>query len=258
MCAWLATTIVPPHHRRHDPSPSEIPTMRPFSIPAPASVLVAILACAALAGCTGGGGDLTAPAERSPSLAKVPNGGAIAALVVAPATVTGGATAQGTVTIGSAAPAKGTVVALASSHPAVAAVPASVTIPRGQTSATFAITTAPTAGASVTITASQGRSARSASLTVVAPRLARLALSPATIAVGATGQGTVTLDGPAPASTTVSLASGDPAVLVPPTVTIQAGMTGASFEVQGVAPAPSVTIAATLGADTRTATLGVR
>ena len=59
---------------------------------------------AALAGCTSADA-VTAPAARAPSLAKAPNGGAIAALVVSPATVTGGATAQGTFTIGGAAPA---------------------------------------------------------------------------------------------------------------------------------------------------------
>ena len=222
--------------------------------------VAACAACAALAGCTRD--DVTAPAVRAPvrtlSLAKAPGGGAIAALVVSPATVTSGTTAQGTVTLGSAAPAKGTSVALACIDPAVATVPASVTVPRGQTSATFAIATAPTGGASVTITATQGRSTQSASLTVVAPALVGLTLSPTTIAVADTSRGTVTLSGPVADNTMVTITSSDVAVLAPTTVMIPMGMTSASFTVKGLAPASSVTITATLGAETRTATLSVR
>ena len=224
-----------------------------------AAVVLAAVACLALAGCTRDDvTDVTAPGVRAPALARAPSGGAVVALVVSPATVTGGTTAQGTVTIGSAAPAKGTTVALASSDPAVATVPASVTVPRGRTSATFAIATALTGRASVTITATQGRSTQSAPLTVVAPALAGLALSPTTIAVGGTSQGTVTLTGPVAVNTMILLASSDAAVPVPPAVTVPAGWSSTTFAVTGLAPASAVTLTATLGAATRTATLAVR
>src|SRR5439155_5723045 len=60
----------------------------------------------------------------------------ITALTVSPASLTGGASASGTVTLSLAAPAGGAQVTLSSSSPA-AAVPASVTVAAGATSATF-------------------------------------------------------------------------------------------------------------------------
>lgn len=58
-----------------------------------------------------------------------------------PATVVGGKTATGTVTIDSPAPVGGIVVAVSSSAPKIASVPATVTIPAGATSASFLVTT---------------------------------------------------------------------------------------------------------------------
>ena len=58
-----------------------------------------------------------------------------------PTTVVGGNTATGTATIDSPAPAGGIVVALSSSRPKVAWVPATVTIPAGATSASFLVST---------------------------------------------------------------------------------------------------------------------
>src|SRR4029077_16830652 len=54
---------------------------------------------------------------------------------VAPGNVTGGTPATGVATLNQIAPAGGTVVALSSSHPAIASVPASVTVPAGARSA---------------------------------------------------------------------------------------------------------------------------
>ena len=72
-----------------------------------------------------------------------------------PTSVTGGAGSTGTVTLSAAAPTGGAVVTLGSSNAAVAAVPASVTVAAGQTTATFSITTTAVATATpVTITAS--------------------------------------------------------------------------------------------------------
>jgi hypothetical protein len=102
---------------------------------------------------------------------------------VNPASVTGGASSQGTVTLTSAAPAGGFTVA-PSSNNAAATVPASVSVPQGATSATFAITTgAVTASTPVTITGSAGGVTRSTTLTVTpAPQTA-------TLTVTATGRG---------------------------------------------------------------------
>ena len=226
--------------------------MHAFPTSTRTSVLLALVV-AALAGCASDAG-VTAPATRAPAFAKAPSGGAIAALVLSPTAVASGASAQGTVVIGSAAPAKGTTVTLASSDPTVATVPSNVTVPRGQTSATFAITTMPTGGATVTITASQGRSAQSATLNVAPPALTGLTLSPASLAVNATGQGTVTLSGLVVENTTVTLVTSRSGVVVPSTVTILAGLSRTTFEVLAL-QAGSFTITASLAAETRTAAL---
>ena len=62
---------------------------------------------------------------------------ALSSLAVSPTSVVGGASSTGTVTLTAPAPTGGSVVSLSSANAAVS-VPASVTVPGGQTSATFA------------------------------------------------------------------------------------------------------------------------
>jgi len=86
--------------------------------------------------------------------------------VLNPTSVVGGKTSQGTVTIGSAAPAGGLVISLKSSS-TTATVPASVTISAGQTSATFTVkTSAVTTKTTSTITATFGSTSKTAVLTI--------------------------------------------------------------------------------------------
>ena len=107
---------------------------------------------------------------------------ALAALSVSPASVTGGASSQGTVTLTAAAPAGGLTVALSSSS-AAATLPASVTVAAGATGATFAIaTTTVTTSTAATITATAGTLTRTAALTVSPPGQA------ATLTVTASGR----------------------------------------------------------------------
>src|SRR5205085_1280032 len=80
-------------------------------------------------------------ASKSASLTVQPP--ALAELSVKPGDVKGGASAAGTVRLSGKAPAGGLTISLASSNPAVASVPASVTVPGGAVSATFAIATSP-------------------------------------------------------------------------------------------------------------------
>ena len=75
--------------------------------------------------------------------------GQIAAITVSPSTVNGGATAQGTVSLDTGAPAGGVVVQLSSSNPNVANVPATATIPAGLVESTFNITTTQVASSTV-------------------------------------------------------------------------------------------------------------
>ena len=89
-----------------------------------------------------------------------------AGLSLYPATVTGGSSSLGTVTLSSYAPPGGVVVTLSSDTPAVT-VPASVTVPGGQRSATFPVsTTDVNAATTATISATAGGVTQTATLTV--------------------------------------------------------------------------------------------
>ena len=113
----------------------------------------------------------------APALADGGGGGgsgpALAGLTVSPASVAGGTSATGTVTLAAAAPAA-TGVALSSSNLNVAGVPASVTVAAGSASASFTVVTpvAVPASTDVTITASLGGVSVPAVLTVTGPPLA--------------------------------------------------------------------------------------
>jgi hypothetical protein len=82
-------------------------------------------------------------AKRSPIAAAIPTAFEWSARCgyVSPSTVSGGATARGTVSLDAGAPAGGVVVQLSSSNPNVANVPATATIPAGFVESTFNITT---------------------------------------------------------------------------------------------------------------------
>ncbi|MFY7952319.1 MAG: hypothetical protein ACOVT5_07410, partial [Armatimonadaceae bacterium] len=81
---------------------------------------------------------------------------AAASIVVTPSTVVGGDTATGTVTL-VAAPGIDTVVTLTSANTAVVSVPATVTVKKGATSASFTVTTnAPASSTTVTLSATTG------------------------------------------------------------------------------------------------------
>ncbi|HWM43315.1 MAG TPA: PIG-L family deacetylase, partial [Burkholderiales bacterium] len=175
---------------------------------------------------------------------------ALASLAVSPASVTGGGTATGTATLSAAAPAGGAQVALSSNNGA-ASVPASVTIPAGATSATFSVTTSAVgAPASVTISGSYGGATQTAALTVTPAVISSLVMSPSSVAGGTPASGTVTLSGPAPAGgAQVALSSNNAAVIVPPSVTVAAGATSASFNAATtpVAAPTTVTISGSYG-----------
>ena len=107
-------------------------------------------------------------------------------LAVSPASLAGGSSAQGTVTLTGAAPSTGAAVSLSSGNPGVASVPASVTVAAGGTSATFAVSTAAvTASTAVTISGTYNGTTQSASLTVT---LAPPPPQTATLTVNATGR----------------------------------------------------------------------
>lgn len=127
------------------------------------------------------------------------------ALSITPTNVAAGQTAQGTLTLNSAAPPAGTTVLLASSNTAAATVPTEVTIPGGATSTNFTINTSPSAAATeVIITATLGALSATATLEIRAANTATTtaitSASPITynqnatveVAVSTGGTGTVT------------------------------------------------------------------
>jgi hypothetical protein len=181
----------------------------------------------------------------------------------------GGTPSSDTVLVTMPAPASGTVVTLASSNPAVASVPASVTIPAGSTSAAFTITTQPvTSTTAVSFTATlNGQTMTALNVLTVEPppQLQSLTLSPTSaqpLAVYINGD--VFLNETVPENSSgvaVALSSSNPAAAsVPATVTVTR-YTGsesgrdAFFNVTlaSNAPAGPVTISASLNGQTLTA-----
>ncbi|HET6978798.1 MAG TPA: hypothetical protein VFI24_20870 [Pyrinomonadaceae bacterium] len=103
----------------------------------------------------------------------VPEQVELGSLTLNPTRVTAPASSTGTITLSGAAPAGGVTVTLHSSDTKKATVPASVTVPEGATSATFAIKTltGSLGGGEnrVTISATLGSVTRSATLTIIRP-----------------------------------------------------------------------------------------
>ncbi|HVG08307.1 MAG TPA: fibronectin type III domain-containing protein [Thermoanaerobaculia bacterium] len=91
--------------------------------------------------------------------------------------------------------------------------------------------------------------------------LSSLSISPSEVTGGAGAAGTVKLTGPAPVGgLTVSLASGNPAAIVPASVQVAAGASSATFAVTTgtVASVTDITLTASLGSTTRSTVLRVR
>src|SRR5262249_24427573 len=136
-----------------------------------------------------GGQDFTAVTSTTPLIG----------LPIKPPTVTGGATAVGTITLGAPAPSPArTTVHVAGDDPNVT-VPLFVTVPANQRSATFQITTVPvTTPETATIQAILGNNTVSATLTLVPSTLVSVSITPTSVTGGDTATGTVTLAGAAP------------------------------------------------------------
>lgn len=225
-----------------------------------------------------------------PGLAQV-RSDAVPALLLAsvslnPASVTGGAIASGTVTLTRAAGAGGVTVKFHSSNPAIAAVPQSVVVQPGSTTATFVVQTSPIATnpnvvgtpPSTDISAQIGSATpKSAKLIVLPPTLASLTLNPVSVPGGSAAAGEVRITGPAPAAgltvalsakptgaepavrnATLSIGRQGSVVSVPAQVVVPAGATTAGFTVttRGVVESTPVQVTAANGAfNTKTASL---
>jgi trimeric autotransporter adhesin len=160
--------------------------------------------------------------------------------------VTGGTPATGLITLNQIAPAGGTVVALSSSHPAIASVPASVTVPAGARSANFAATTfsSLTTEVDVLLFARSGGTTFNRPFYVRPPnrlpKLTSMTISPSPVTGGSNSGGTLTFSGPIPLGTwpalpdaIVRITSSDPdvAALFPGDDYVLAGSTSHTFRI---------------------------
>lgn len=184
----------------------------------------------------------------------------LASLSLNPTTVAGGTSSTGTVSLSRTAPAGGIAVKLSSSTTS-ATVPSSVTVASGKTSATFTVKSlAVAAQKTATISATFSDQSQTAMLTITAPTLTAVTLSPTSVKGGKTSIGTVTITSAAPAGgLKVSLKSDSSAATVPSTATIAAGKTSATFTVKSfaVTTKTTATISATMGTTSKTASLTI-
>jgi len=173
----------------------------------------------------------------------------------------GGTPATGTVGLGAAAPSGGLVVTLSSGNTSLVTVPASVTVPAGQTTVNFTANTQPvTQTTGVVVTASSGGTTVSTTLfLVVSTAVSSVTLTPSTVTGGVSSTGRVTLQSAAPTgNAVVSLASGNTVLAtVPFSVTVPAGQTSTTFTVNTaqVTAVSTVVISATYQNVTKSATL---
>jgi hypothetical protein len=138
--------------------------------------------------------------------------------------------------------------------------PPSITVAAGQTSASFTVaTTVKTlTGFSraylVDIQAAYGSTTQTGVLEVNPPlSISSFSIAPRSLVGGNTAVGTVTLNGAAPSGgSLVTLASNNPAAMVPVSVLVPAGQTRASFNIQTSAVTTSITatLRATYGSST--------
>jgi uncharacterized repeat protein (TIGR03803 family) len=181
-------------------------------------------------------------------------------LSLSAASVIGGITVTGTVTLPSPA-AAGAVVTLGGA-PGVATVPASIAIPKGKTSKTFVITTLPVGVAvTVNISATSNGHTVTAPLTVNPASVSALVLRPNAVKGGTAASATVTLNGPAPAGgLLVTLTSSNPGAAAGARVTVPANAATATAAIvtSKVTAQIDVTITATAGGTSKSATLIVK
>ncbi|HEX7315080.1 MAG TPA: hypothetical protein VF297_14225 [Pyrinomonadaceae bacterium] len=135
--------------------------------------------------------------------------------------------------------------------------PPAVTVPEGESAASFDVVTEVTTLDGFTrpylinIQATYGATTPNAMLTVEPPRfLSSLSVAPGSVAGGANATATVTLNGVAPVGgALVALKSDSPAAVVPSSVLVPEGQTGVTFSVKtnAVTSSTTATLAATYG-----------
>jgi len=155
----------------------------------------------------------------------------VVSLVLNPSTVVGGNPVSGTVNLNYPAPSSGLVVSLGSDMN-VASPPSKVTVPAGQLSTSFSVSTTPVSAPVTAIITAQPGIDVTATLTIDPAPLVSVSVNPSTVAAGGTSTGTVTLGSKAgPSGITVSLSTNNSAATVPTSVTVASGQTSATFAI---------------------------
>jgi hypothetical protein len=167
-------------------------------------------------------------------------------LTVQPGSVTGGTPATAILTLNQAAPAGGAVATLSSTHPAIASVPASVTVSAGARTVSFPVTTfaSLTTDVDVLLFATSGGATSNRPFFVRPPnrlpKLTSMTISPNAVAGGGNSGGTLTFSGPIPPGTwpaqpdaVVRFSSSDPDVgaLFPGDDLVPAGSMSHTFRI---------------------------
>ncbi|HZS17469.1 MAG TPA: hypothetical protein VFA51_05995 [Candidatus Udaeobacter sp.] len=192
-----------------------------------------------------------------------PAAGPATLLAIGPASqdLIGGNSGRASVALVIPAPAGGGVVSLTTDNPSVIQVPASVTIPEGNSATSFAIETSritglPTGG---NVFATAGGVTKSIFVNVSAdpnapPLLQSMTITPNRVRGGTNATGTVFLSAPAPAGgISVTLATSNFSVArVPGIVTVPAGQTSADFTVTTFPVGNNTTVTITAFFDTTT------
>ncbi len=177
---------------------------------------------------------------------------------MADAVLLGSTSTIGTVEIGSPAGPNGDVIKLSSST-IRAIVPASVTIPAGQTSVSFTVNTTVVSSDTVAFfSATFGLSSLASQVIVLPAPLSSLTVNPTSILGGTNAMVTVTLAGVAgPYGNIIKFATTSPEVHLPATETIPSGMSSFTFSIptSAVSSTSQITITDTFWVYSQTTTL---
>ncbi len=184
----------------------------------------------------------------------------LVSLTMSRTSVTGGSGVTASISLDAPAPAGGVTVALGSDNPVVAPVEASVSIPAGEVTARFRVPSTPVAQSiPVIVSATAGGITLTANLTVLPPHLSLMTLKEREVPGGWVTEGTIGLNGPAPAAgITVQLNSGNlDLVSVRTHILVPADRSRTSFQIftRSVEATTSVPIAAHSDGVVLTATL---
>lgn len=187
----------------------------------------------------------------------------LASVSLSSGNVAPGTTVQGAVSLTSPAPVGGVNISFLSTNSALASTPGAVSIPEGESTASFIL---PTGGAtllapsSVRIYATDGNVSQYASLTVT-PVVKLASVAGNAVEGGFTTYGTIMLSIPAQAGgAVVALTSGDASLLaVPATVTIPPGFQAYTFAMNtgAVSTVTNVPITATFNGTTATGSVSI-